>query len=96
MKSGNQNVAEKVLARASMFCIKMKTPASPKVSKKDTNRREAGHSVRFAHLLREAIRNVKPLVEHTQSGASARQRNRRKKHKAIPMSSRRGEKLAIQ
>ena len=77
MKSGNPNLAENVLAKASMF-IKMK------LAKKRNQ---------FGQLVREAISNAKPLVELNQ-GASAR--SRRKKPKAIPMSSRRGEKLAIQ
>jgi hypothetical protein len=89
MKSGNLHVAEKVLSKASMF-IKMNSNANIKANQKKSNRRN-----QFGHLVREAILQVKPLVElNTQSGASAR--SRRKKPKAIPMSSRRGEKLAIQ
>ncbi len=80
MKSGNRHVAEKVLSKASMF-IKM-----------NPSRRRGNQ---FGHLVREAILQVKPLVElNVQGTASAR--SRRKKPKAIPMSSRRGEKLAIQ
>lgn len=85
MKSGNQNVAENVLAKASAL-IKIKLGAT---AQSNTKRND------FIPFLYEAIRNVKPLVElNTQSGGSGR--SRRQKPKAIPMSSRRGEKLAIQ
>ena len=87
MKSGNQNVAENVLAKACMF-LKMKFQVEQVAGKK---------RMKFAHLVREALRNVKPLVElNTNSGSSASSRSRRKKPKAIPMSSRRGEKLAVE
>jgi hypothetical protein len=93
MKSGNLHVAEKVLSKASMF-IKMNSNANIKANIK-ANQKKSNRRNQFGHLVREAILQVKPLVElNTQSGASAR--SRRKKPKAIPMSSRRGEKLAIQ